>query len=84
MSLRSSVRSGSAANCCRAAVRQVADFGISRVKDPQRTYLSTCSFSGTAPYMAPEQLGSAPIDEKVSQLAVVSRFPCQITLRCVL
>ena len=48
-----------------AAYTQVADFGISRVKDPLRTYLSTRGGGGTAPYMAPEQLGSMPIDEKV-------------------
>ena len=81
MVLRCSVRSGCASHCCHVAV-QVADFGISHVKDPQRTYLSTRGFNGTGPYMAPEQLGSAPIDEKVSRLAVVRHLSCQITLRC--
>ena len=44
----------------------VADFGISRVKDPARSYLSHATAEhGTPMYMAPELLNGSRVDEKV-------------------
>jgi serine/threonine protein kinase len=43
----------------------VADFGISRVKDPTKSYLSATNNNGTPMYMAPEQFNGTHLDEKV-------------------
>ena len=43
---------------------KIADFGISRVKDPSKTYLTTNNDNGTPMYMAPEQFNGTRVDEK--------------------
>lgn len=53
---------------------QVADFGISRVKDPTQSYLSATNNNGTPMYMAPEQFNGSHLDEK-ARLKTVS-FDC--------
>lgn len=46
---------------------QVADFGISRTKDPLKTYIPSTANQGTPNYMAPEQFNDERhLDEKVS------------------
>uniref|UniRef100_A0A1D1ZQR8 Protein kinase domain-containing protein n=1 Tax=Auxenochlorella protothecoides TaxID=3075 RepID=A0A1D1ZQR8_AUXPR len=50
---------------------KLADFGISRVKDPTKSYLSqVTNDNGTPIYMAPEQLNSDAINEKVDVYAL--------------
>ncbi|KAK9918851.1 hypothetical protein WJX75_007510 [Coccomyxa subellipsoidea] len=49
---------------------KIADFGISRVKDPAKTFLSTTNVNGTPQYMAPEQFAGARCDEKVDVYAL--------------
>jgi len=43
---------------------KIADFGISRFKDPQRSYLSVTQTGGTPNYMAPELFNGTRVDEK--------------------
>lgn len=50
---------------------QVADFGISRVKDPTKSYLSATNNNGTPMYMAPEQFNGTHLDEKVPRLCLI-------------
>ena len=50
---------------------QVADFGISRVKDPTKSYLSATNNNGTPMYMAPEQFNGTHLDEKVAFVAML-------------
>ncbi|KAK2078084.1 hypothetical protein QBZ16_003952 [Prototheca wickerhamii] len=50
---------------------KIADFGISKVKDPTKSYLSqVTNENGTPIYMAPEQLNSTNINEKVDVYAL--------------
>lgn len=51
---------------------KIADFGISRVKDPAKTFLSTTNVHGTPQYMAPEQFAGAHCDEKVDVYALAT------------
>ncbi|KAL3141527.1 hypothetical protein ABBQ32_004776 [Trebouxia sp. C0010 RCD-2024] len=44
---------------------KIADFGISRVKDPSKTCLTVTNNNGTPMYMAPEQFNGTRVDEKV-------------------
>eukprot|EP00210_Caulerpa_lentillifera_P001000 g963.t1 len=46
---------------CRA---KIADFGISKFKDPHRSYLSVTQTGGTPNYMAPELFNGTRVDEK--------------------
>lgn len=43
---------------------KIADFGISRVKDPSKTCLTVTNNNGTPMYMAPEQFNGTRVDEK--------------------
>lgn len=43
---------------------KIADFGISRLKDPTRSYLSVTQQGGTPNYMAPELFNGTRVDEK--------------------
>ena len=50
---------------------KIADFGISKVKDPSKSYLSQMTAeNGTPMYMAPEQMNGGKIDEKVDVYAL--------------
>ena len=50
---------------------KISDFGISKVKELDKTYLSdTIAFNGTIMYMAPEQLNGGKLDEKVDVYAL--------------
>ncbi|PSC71845.1 serine threonine kinase [Micractinium conductrix] len=50
---------------------KLADFGISRVKDPTKSYLSqVTNDNGTPMYMAPEQFVGGRVDEKVDVFAL--------------
>ncbi|EFN52665.1 hypothetical protein CHLNCDRAFT_138610 [Chlorella variabilis] len=50
---------------------KLADFGISRVKDPTKSYLSqVTNDNGTPMYMAPEQFNGSRVDEKVDVYAL--------------
>ncbi|KAK9827455.1 hypothetical protein WJX74_003381 [Apatococcus lobatus] len=50
---------------------KIADFGISRMKDPSKTFLTTTNVNqGTAMYMAPEQFNGTRLDEKVDVYAL--------------
>ncbi|KAL4420504.1 hypothetical protein ABPG75_010160 [Micractinium tetrahymenae] len=50
---------------------KLADFGISRVKDPTKSYLSqVTNDNGTPNYMAPEQFNGSRVDEKVDVYAL--------------
>jgi serine/threonine protein kinase len=43
---------------------KIADFGISKFKDPHRSYLSVTQTGGTPNYMAPELFNGTRVDEK--------------------
>ena len=43
---------------------KIADFGISRVKDPSKTCMTVTNNNGTPIYMAPEQFNGTCVDEK--------------------
>jgi len=43
---------------------KIADFGISRFKDPHQSYLSVTQTGGTPNYMAPELFNGTRVDEK--------------------
>lgn len=60
---------------------QVADFGISRVKDPTKSYLSATNNNGTPMYMAPEQFNGSHLDEKVlfDEFETSESEPCETT-----
>lgn len=48
----------------RAGRAKIADFGISRLKDPYKSYLSVTQQGGTPNYMAPELFNGTRVDEK--------------------
>lgn len=50
---------------------KIADFGISKVKDPSKTYLTQMTAeNGTPMYMSPEQMNGGKVDEKVDVYAL--------------
>ena len=50
---------------------KIADFGISKVKDPQKSYLTKMTAeNGTPMYMSPEQMNGSKVDEKVDTYAL--------------
>jgi hypothetical protein len=50
---------------------KIADFGISRVKDPAKSYLTQMTAeNGTPMYMSPEQMNGGKVDEKVDVYAL--------------
>ena len=49
---------------------KIADFGISRVKDPAKSYFSCTAENGTPMYMAPEAMNGTRVDEKVDVYAL--------------
>ena len=50
---------------------KIADFGISKVKDPQKSYLTRMTAeNGTPMYMSPEQMNGSKVDEKVDTYAL--------------
>ena len=50
---------------------KIADFGISKVKDPAKSYLTKMTAeNGTPMYMSPEQMNGSKVDEKVDTYAL--------------
>ena len=50
---------------------KIADFGISKVKDPSKSYLTQMTAeNGTPMYMSPEQMNGGKVDEKVDVYAL--------------
>lgn len=50
---------------------KIADFGISKVKDPAKSYLTQMTAeNGTPMYMSPEQMNGGKVDEKVDVYAL--------------
>lgn len=50
---------------------KIADFGISKVKDPSKSYLTQMTAeNGTPMYMSPEQMNGGRVDEKVDVYAL--------------
>jgi hypothetical protein len=50
---------------------KIADFGISKVKDPAKSYLTKMTAeNGTPMYMSPEQMNGGKVDEKVDVYAL--------------
>eukprot|EP00803_Ostreobium_quekettii_P002922 evm.model.scf_229.2 EVM.evm.TU.scf_229.2 scf_229:27456-37448(-) len=49
---------------------KIADFGISKFKDPHKSYLSVTQTGGTPNYMAPELFNGTRVDEKCDIFSV--------------
>ena len=47
---------------------KIADFGISKFKDPHKSYLSVTQTGGTPNYMAPELFNGTRVDERSEKI----------------